>query len=356
MNLKEKINLIKNEIKNETPEVNRDYILKTAIIDSNSKTSNPFPRYHRYILRTVFTFALICVFGLFLSLNFQNKYNDEYQNNNPPNSDKPYNPGDDEKSFPIGNFSKYAFAAKSLASIYANNLDFFDSFEADYHYVFIPEMEINVLNRYMKTFELFFKEPLETPLPSNNDDFLYLTKYTAFDILDQEHVFYIYHNENKLDCLVIYNDQEYNLKGTEISDDKFFFKIYNNPMSFIEFSTDNEYYYCRFNKDGFQKHRSRILIVEGEDTTIRLENYYLSSNQIHLYTITKNLDQNQSLSIVYQVHLFLVSNPSHSGNNTIDYDTSIITNEGTIVVDIKNDNATYYYQYEVDSKLITKER
>jgi len=362
MKLKNKINIISDEIKSETPNIDYKYILKTAKIDNPSNyslPSKPKLSFQKLILKTTFGLGLIFILSISLIIGLKDR-SDVNIDDSPD-----YTP-----DFTID--QQISYSSISIVSIINNSADIFESPSVLSDQLLINE-EIDFLNRHLHSIELYITSNNQYQrISSDNNSYENLIVFNN----NSDKPYKIYFNEinedEDISIMVNHNNKDYFIEGAKrIIDNQtnYEFNSYLDSTDNyvrVNASLNNDYTYTIV-RENVVKSKSKItLFSEDNENHATLENTFNPERNL-TFIITEDQDNISLFSITYQfiptTNTVPEQNPNDenpsTGDNSND-EKDDLTESGSIDVSIPEDSDGNLYSYSITSDFnsytITKDR
>ena len=369
MNLKEKINLFKNEIKNETPDIDINFVLKTAHIDSYTPSKAKRFFNVKVFLRFSLSFMIVFILGFLIrGLNIQ-KTEKAGDNSYFPNFDSPipffpiitpefppalpiFPPLIIEQSplIELSNPQKYGFASASLVSLFINNQDLlYSDINPPIINTTLNDEIDTFLNRQLNSFEIFIDNYQYTQKVSDLVQYTYLIEFNGKTLLNEDKTYLIYfniYNNNELDFLVLYNNETYILNGSLNDNDDLTVKIGINSKSYLTFTSSSNHYDYDIIRNNVIISKSRIQYINHNDSITFCITNTLNTIQKPTFYITTAEDNRFNISYIMAVKYTIPNYGSLDG--------SFYVSQGNIsITSIRSDQ----YIYTINSsEVLEKDR
>lgn len=313
MKLKNKINLIQEHFRDNTPELDLKYILDHANVTRAPLTSPSKPMFRIHKLAAAIGFSFIIFLGIvyFLSSNLT------------PLSKKKFDMApEDSESTPI-EYQHYGFIGVSMVTIIDNNQD-------------TNPAEINFLSKYTKTIEVLRNVQLNNSFlkrKSDNPNYNYLVYFDTKDFLNKALNYKVYYNSNEM--------------FVQINDDKYLFKINENVQNnnIIEVQYKNEELQIVGTIDYKNTNIFTYVISKNNQTINKAQLFFNSEKIIRLEDITSDLVKNVYTIKSYSNSLIVLNMQTLNRtelNNYFEIDPdSFKTINITVTSDLSNSNYIY---------------
>lgn len=366
MKLKDKINLIREELENEIKPLDNKSILTNAQI--TPRTELPKKNYF-LIFRPALAILLLLIIVIPLTISFLNSSQDGFNSIDDENNDIEDGgnqvPVDPNVETDFVTLSEYGFVAASIINLVDANNNAASTGQYQPSNGLLVVSHLNKINQLLPQIEMLFNSNNHTFKKeiSDNSNYKYKLKYTGKNIYNKEITYDIFLNENiksesliELELQITANNNTYNLVGSvELSDkveniEMTYYPDYTNNSDYLlltKQSVDNnsEYIVKLVNNNSIINH-SKLSIKQDKKTYILLEQVHNTSDL--LFNIYK--DDHDNYSINYLINLG--DGEISEGENNYpeipeDQENDENPNEfnplekGTIEIDISKDENTF---------------
>lgn len=350
MRLKEKIDLIKEEINSEIKPLDSNKLLADAHIEPVISSK---PKYKFFSLRFQTVFLTILVLAIIIPFALSNIIQKTSEDMDQPDATASL----DDKV--------YSFIATSAVALSYSTIDIFadDNSLTNSESSFLVANKLNDLNRYLAPIQLMLSMNKNNYYPqiSNNDKYANKIVYEGFGLLNEELYYDIYYNEERLpfnkieiEALIIHGDVSTKLFGVvETINNNVILKMTHyidennesNYFQIIKNLNDNKdsYYYMIVKEDQVISN-NKLTLFENEQPYAILENL-LSQTQKTKFTIYS--EDNTTFNIEYQIVA-----PSNEYNSEHS-EGMVVEESGNIKVNVQEDTSSFVVYSNNSSKTFT---